>query len=283
MGIVLAVLAAVSYGGGDFTAGVAGRRYAAGPVTATVQAFGLVAAGMGVVLFPGSGPATRALAWGAVSGVGSAVGTLALYRGLSVARMSVVAACSAVLAAVIPAVVGVALGNRLSIGAWVGIVLAVPAIGLVSWQQPRDGAADGSGPARSGIGYGIVAGVGFALLFIALDRAGTSSGAWPLIPGQATSLLLVAVAVVTGGGPGGGSWRSAASFTVAAGLLGGAANLLFLAATGQGQLAEVAVLTALYPAVTVLLARLFLAEHWTRWQAVGLLTAGVAIALVSAG
>jgi drug/metabolite transporter (DMT)-like permease len=64
-------------------------------------------------------------------------------------------------------------------------------------------------------------------------------------------------------------------------VISGVANLLFLAATGRGQLAVVAVLTALYPAVTVLLARVFLAERWTRLQAVGLLAAAAAIVLVS--
>jgi uncharacterized membrane protein len=68
-----------------------------------------------------------------------------------------------------------------------------------------------------------------------------------------------------------------------AGVLSGSANLLFLAATGHGQLAIVAVLTALYPAITVVMARVFLAERWTRLQAVGLAVAAVAIILVTTG
>jgi hypothetical protein len=94
------------------------------------------------------------------------VGTLSLYHGLSIARMSVVATLSAVLTAVIPAIVGLALGNHLTIGAVTGIILAIPAIGLVSWQpqpQRRDSA-------RAGLLYGALAGLGFSLLFIALDK-----------------------------------------------------------------------------------------------------------------
>ena len=125
-------------------------------------------------------------------------------------------------------------------------------------------------------------GAGFALLFIALDRAGTHAGAWPLIPGQAVSLLLVVPFARAAPKPGQG-WRPFAALAVGAGLLSGIANLLFLAATGHGPLAVVAVLTALCPGITVLLARAVLAERWTRLQAVGLLAAALAIALISAG
>lgn len=279
MGALLGLLAAVAYGTSDFTAGVASRRFAPGAVTAVAQIFGLITAAVALVLFPGAGPTVAVLGWGAISGLGSAMGTLSLYHGLSAGRMSVVATLSAVLTAVIPAVVGLASGDHLSILAIVGIVLAIPAIGLVSWQRTTDGGT----AARAGVIYGVLAGLGFALLFIALDRAGTHSGAWPLLPGQAVSVLLVIPfalhAVASSGKPS----RAAGALTIGAGVIGGTANLLFLAAAGRGQLAVVAVLTALYPAVTVVLARAFLAERWTRLQAVGLLTAAVAITLVSGG
>ena len=277
MGAVLALLAALAYGTSDFAAGVASRRLSAGPVTVTVQACGLAAAGVALLLFPGTGPAAGALAWGAASGIGSAVGTLSLYRGLSAGPMSVVATVSSVLTAVIPAVLGVALGERLSVPAGAGIGIAVLAIGLISW-QPRSG--DGR-RVQTGLGYGVLAGMGFALLLIALDRAGIHAGAWPLVPGQAVSLVLTA--------PFGrgiremAASRGPAALTVGAGLLGGTANLIYLAAAGRGQLAIVAVLTALYPAVTVVLARAVLAERWTRLQVVGLVTAAAAIVLLRVG
>jgi drug/metabolite transporter (DMT)-like permease len=278
VGAVLGLLAAVAYGTSDFAAGVASRRFAAGPVTAVAQVFALLSTTAAVALFPGAGPTAAVLGWGTVSGLGSAVGTLSLYHGLSVGRMSVVATISAVLSAVIPAVAGLALGDHLSILAVAGIGIAIPAIGLVSWQS----GADTGHAARTGLIYGALAGLGFALLFIALDRAGTHAGAWPLLPGQALSLLLIAPFARRGLRPG-SDWRPAAAPVIVAGVLGGTANLLFLAATGRGQLAVVAVLTAMYPAVTILLARVFLAENWTRMQAAGLLIAAVAIALVSVG
>ncbi len=124
--------------------------------------------------------------WGALSGVGSGVGTVSLYRGLAVARMSVVAPLSAVLSAALPALAGLLLGEHLKVLAWAGMAIAIPAVALVSLQP-----AGQQGSRRAGIVTGVIAGAGFALLFIALDRAGTAAGAWPLLPGQAVAVVLV--------------------------------------------------------------------------------------------
>jgi drug/metabolite transporter (DMT)-like permease len=273
---VLGLLAALAYGSSDFVAGVGGRRSGVGRVTLIAQPFGLVAAAVSLALFRGAGPSSAALLWGALSGVGSGIGTISLYQGLAVGRMGVVAPLSAVLTAALPALVGLATGERLPALGSVGLGVAVPAVALVS-RQPR---AD-DGPA-SGARFGVLAGCGFALLFIALDRAGTQAGAWPLLPGQAVAVLAVLPFALRLLGPA-GQWRRAAGPGVVAGVLGGTANLLFLAATGAGQLAVVAVLTALYPAVTIVLARALLGEPWTRPQAAGLLAAGIAVGLISAG
>jgi uncharacterized membrane protein len=286
--IVFALLSAAAYGTSDFCAGLASRRVSSELVTFAAQALGVLTAAVAILLFPGNGPAGSALAWGAVSGIGSALGVLSLYHGLAVARMTVVVTLCAVLTTVIPVIVGVALGNQLGIVAIIGIVIAVPAIALVSWQP---GATDARA-ARAGPLYGVLAGLGFALLFIALDQAGTHAGAWPLLPGQLISLLIItpfayralsparrASSTTESGRPS----RTTMILTLAAGVLSGAANLLFLAATSGGQLAVVAVLTSLYPAATVVLARVVLAERWTRSQVVGLLTALTAVILVSTG
>jgi drug/metabolite transporter (DMT)-like permease len=310
--IVFALLSAAAYGTSDFCAGLASRRVSSELVTFAAQALGVLTAAVAILLFPGNGPAGSALAWGAVSGIGSALGVLSLYHGLAVARMTVVVTLCAVLTTVIPVIVGVALGNQLGIVAIIGIVIAVPAIALVSWQPgATDARAARAGPlygvgARRGLGrrliapvptrpgplYGVLAGLGFALLFIALDQAGTHAGAWPLLPGQLISLLIItpfayralsparrASSTTESGRPS----RTTMILTLAAGVLSGAANLLFLAATSGGQLAVVAVLTSLYPAATVVLARVVLAERWTRSQVVGLLTALTAVILVSTG
>jgi uncharacterized membrane protein len=146
--VAFALLSAISYGAGDFTAGLASRRASAGIVTPVVQTFGLLTALIALSFFSGVGPRGSALAWGALGGVGSAIGTLALYQGLAVARMTVVATLSGVLTAVIPVIVGLALGNTLSVFEAAGIVIAVPAILLVSW-QPGGEAVSATPGARS--------------------------------------------------------------------------------------------------------------------------------------
>lgn len=274
---MLGLLAALAYGTSDFAAGLASRLFAAGAVTGAEQAIGLLIAAAAVVLAPHGGPGAGELGWGALSGLGAAVGLLALFHGLSIAPFSVVATLSAVLVAVIPALVGLLMGNHLSTGAAAGIAIAIPAIGLVSWQPE----SDDRHAARAGVLYGILAGLGLALLLIALDRAGTRAGAWPLIPSQAVSLLLVAPFarrdLIRSGRPSG----NVVALMLAAGTLAGIGNLLFLSATSHGQLAIVAVLTAMYPAVPVILARVVLTERWTHRQAAGLLAATAAVVLVS--
>jgi drug/metabolite transporter (DMT)-like permease len=278
MAALLALAAALAYGTSDFAAGLASRRYGAGPVTGGVQVLTLITAVSAVLLFGASSPSATTLAWGTLSGLGTAIGTLSLYQGLAVARVSVVATLSAVLAAVVPVIVGVALGDHLSLAAQAGIALALPAIALMSWQTD----VDARRAARPGLLYGMLAGLGFALLFIALDRAGTDSGAWPLIPGQLLALLLIAPFVYRGLDAGRPA-ASAVKLTLSAGILSGMANLLFLAAIDRGELSIVAVLTSLYPAATVVLARVFLDERWSALQSAGLLVSVAAIVLVSAG
>jgi uncharacterized membrane protein len=280
LAVILALLSALSYGAGDFIAGLASRRGNIGVVLMLVQPFGLLAALLALVWFRGQAPDFHVLAWGAASGIGSGVGTAMLYRGLAVGRMSVVAPLSAVLAAVIPAILGIMLGQKLSMPALAGILAAIPAIGLVSWQ------ADQTSRRSQGVSYGLAAGAGFALLFVALDRAGTASGAWPLVPGQAAALLVVipfAWRSLRDQPPWRPSLRSSLWPSIAAGLLSGAAGLLFLAATGRGDLAIVAVISSLYPAITILLARIILGERFNGVQTFGLAAAAAAIILIGIG
>jgi uncharacterized membrane protein len=277
MGIALGLLAALFYGASDFAAGVGGRRASSAAVAIMSQPIGLIASIIAVLALPASLPSESALAWGAASGFGGGMGTIALYRGLTVGSMGVVAPLSAVLAAALPAMIGIATGDSLSSVQVAGLALALPGIALISLQSP--GPVDSG---RAGVAEGLLAGAGFALLFIGLARAGTSAGAWPLVPCQAMAVATV-LALGLGLGQPAGTWAGAWLPAVITGVLGGGANLLYLAATGKGQLSIVAVLTALYPAVTILLARGLLHEHWTRVQVVGLALSAVAIGLISVG
>jgi len=275
--VVLALLSALSYGVSDYLAGVTSRAWDSRLVTAAAQLIGLATAVVAVLLFPGQGPGAAQVLWGVLSGVGSAVGVLALYQGLAVGSMSVVAPLCGVVTCVIPAVIGIILGEQLTALELAGIILAVPAVGLVS-RPPRS--APGARRA-GGASLGLVAGAGFGLLFVALDLAGRRHGAWPLLPGQAVCLLLVLPfarrGLRTAKAPAGRTLVT----TITAGILSGGANLLYLLAARYGELAIIGVVSSLYPAGTVLIARLRLSEAWSRAQTTGMLVAALAVALVA--
>jgi uncharacterized membrane protein len=275
--IALALSSALAYGISDFLAGVASRRWDSRLITLATQAIGLIAAAVAVLVYPGEGPDARSLAWGAASGVGSAVGLLSLYRGFARGSISVVAPVCGVLTAVIPAVVGVALGDHLGILELIGIILTIPAVGLVSRGDPG---ADG----RSG-GFidGGLAGMGFGFLFVGLSQAGSAHGAWPLLPDQAVAILFTVPVALRARAIASRPDRQVVIWTLVSGVLSGGANLLYLLATHHGQLAIVGVLSSLYPAATVLMARVWLHERWNGVQVAGMAAATVAVVLVALG
>ena len=287
MAVALGLAAALAYGLGDFLAGLLSRRlhYVLVEVIGHVVACALTV--LALLVSTRTSPSSQALLWGAASGVGSALGTLVLYRGLGRGRMGVVAPLSALGAAVLPVIIGVALGDRPSALAWTGVVLALPAIWLVSTtgrslQGPAEEVPAGPPVLATGVVDGLLAGVAFALLFVGLNLAGDGSGLWPVAVGQASALVLLALFTV-------GTLRRlgivrlaprqiAGSITV--GVLGAAAAVAYFLSTHAGLLSIVAVLTSLYPAVTVLLAAVVLHEAVSRRQGVGLLLAGAAVALI---
>ncbi|GAB3609054.1 DMT family transporter [Humibacter ginsengiterrae] len=307
MGAVLGLIAAIAYGASDFVAGIASRRTPVMLVTAVTLVTEFLLALVVLAFVHGSGPTASAVLWGALSGVGSAAGTLALYQGFAVGSMSIVATVSGVLTVVIPAVVGVAIGNRLTVLGLAGVLAAVVAVALVSWTsglpfRRRSNAARattsdtrpstsvtaaGTGdirPRTGGAGYGALAGASFALLFIALERSGTSSGVWPVASGQLVACLaivpLVLIRIHRGRAPA-TAMLPALRLPAIAGVLGGLAAFSYLSATGLGELVIVAVLTSMYPAVTVLLARFVLGERWSRIQAAGLVLSAASVAAVA--
>ncbi len=298
--ILFALGAALAYGASDFIGGRASTRAHFAVVTSVGAGVGLLIALVAAPLLGGvlsAGP----LLWGLTSGVGSGMGTLFLYRGLARARVAVVAPTSGVLAAALPAVIAVVLGERPAPIAIVGLVLALPAVWLISGGggdsddegRPSGGGSDSDDEGRpSGVSDGVLAGFGFGLLFLALDRAGDSAGLWPLAAGQAFAFALVTVVALrvyrtgqlrsTPNGPnsGTGAWWPLAAAT---GVLGSAATLLFYASTTTGLLTIAAVLTSLYPAGTIVLARLVLDERISRRQGLGLALAGAAVVLITLG
>jgi drug/metabolite transporter (DMT)-like permease len=277
-GITLALLAAVGYGTADFLGGVGSRRAPTMAVVVTGQVAGAVA--MLLVGLGSHGTPTLADAgWALLAGLGSAAGSIFLLRGLSRGRMAVVAPTSAVGAAVLPVLVGLAAGDRPDTVVRIGLVLALPGIWLVS-RQAADGRSAAAG--RGAFVDGVLGGLGFGVLFVALGQIPASAGTLPLVLNQLTgAVVAVVVAVVLRQ-----EWRpgrGAAGWGVPSGVLGVCGSLAFVAAGQLADLGVVAVLASLYPAVTVLLARALLRERLGAGQHLGLLFCSVAVGLIAAG
>jgi drug/metabolite transporter (DMT)-like permease len=270
------------YGLSDFIGGLLSRKTSVWPVAFVVQVSGASCLVLIALAFGGD-PAGTALAWGALSGLGSGLGTVFLYRGLANGRMSVVAPLSAVGAAVLPVLVGLLTGERPSTLAWLGIAFALPAIWLVAAGEGDENVA-GSPVARAGTGVldGILAGIGFGFLFVALGQVPEGSGLLPAALGMSVSVVVIVALAIASRQVWVPRDRYAAS-SIVVGVLAAAATVLFQLASQTGLLAIASVLSSLYPAFTVLLAVLVLREHIHPGQALGLALAGGAVTLVALG
>ena len=294
LAVVLALASAIGYGGSDFAAGLASRSAPVIQITLLASAVSALIVLAALPFAASPGPSATALAWGFGAGLGGTLGAFALYLGFRHAAFSVAAPLSAVAAAGFSVLAGLLYGERPTTLALTGIVLALPAIVGVSVSAgggeeeeeaaAEEGAATGTHAGRpaAGVVLGLLAGVGFALLFIGLDRAGSGSGLWPVVAataGEFAAALVAAVAVRSFALCGG----RARLLAVITGVAGATGTILFFFATHQGFLAVTAVLTSLYPAVTIVLARTVLGERLTALRLGGLVTAGACVTLIALG
>ncbi|HET6651612.1 MAG TPA: EamA family transporter [Nocardioides sp.] len=288
MAVALALFSALAYGVSDFVGGLISRRASAWAVAVLANLSSTVCVAVIAAFVPGEPTATD-FAWAALAGLGSGAGTGFLYRGFSSGRMSVVAPVSAVGAALVPVVAGGLGGERLSLLVWLGIVAALPGIWLVASVPEDDLSRVGGGTTstgRAGLAEGLVdgvlAGLGFGVLFAALGQIPDSAGLWPLTLSQAVSVpVVIGLAVVLRAAwvPRGRPVR----WALLAGPISAVATGSFLLATQQGFLTIAGVLASLYPASTVLLAALILHERVHRAQGLGLVLCAAAVVLVAVG
>jgi drug/metabolite transporter (DMT)-like permease len=279
--ILLALAASLTYGAADFTGGMSTRR-----TTPLVVVFLSQLAGLGLllVLTPVVGLARFSatdLLWGATGGIVGGAGVMLLYRGLATGRMSVVAPVTALEAAAVPVVFGLLTGERPSGVALLGVVLGFVAVGLVSWSSDHpDGSARGL--AQEGLFDALGAGLSFGVFFILLSRASHGNALWVLLGVKIGSIALSGAGLLVLRH----SLRVArdtSGLIVIAGILDMTANLFYLLATRTGLLSLVAVLTSMYPATTVLLARFVLKEKLEKIQLSGLGLAMTAILMIARG
>jgi len=275
--LLLAALASVTFGVGDFVGGMATRRTRAVTVVAGSHLVALVVIfGLGPFFSEGTPPFSD-LVWGFGAGVGGAVGLAVFYHALATTRIGVAAPVASVVSTLTPVIYGVVSGERPAALAWGGMVLAIPAMLLI----PATASADVHGKKghRAAL-LGSIAGLGFGLFGILISLTSSESGLWPLAGSRFGSLALMAVVVSvmkTRYLPERRAWPAVAW----AGILDMTANVLFLLAVREELLSLVAVIMAFYPASTIVLARVVLDERTVRRQLAGLVLAGVAMTLIA--
>ncbi len=284
--IVSGLAAALTWGLGDFAGGLASRRAAAMQVVLVSQPAGAAAlVALGVVLRQPA-PRLADLLWGVAAGLLGGIGLLLLYLSLARGKMGVAAPLTAIASGGIPLVVGLlteGLPGPTQIG---GFLLAAPALWLISRPDeagdfhPRDALL----PLLAGVGFG-----GFMAL---IGQVSEDAGfIWPLVATRLASITLLLIVWLVGHirsrdrATTGSEVAGAAPFpwtlAVLAGLGDTAGNAFYALAVQTGRLDVAAVLGALYPAATVLLARLVLDERLTGQQGVGVVLALAAVALIA--
>jgi drug/metabolite transporter (DMT)-like permease len=264
--------AVASWGTSDFMGGYFTRRANAFLFTVVVNLGGLVLMGILAVASHAVFPSVHGSVW-AVAGGASGGASLALfYRALSSGRMGLTAPVSAVLSAAIPTIVSIfteGLPGRTPI---LGFVFAVTGLWLITRAE------DGSTP--EGIGLAVLAGIGFAGFYLCMRQAGAGSPLWLAALSRVGGLAITGLIVLLRGNfheitPSGVRWA------VVTGGIDSLGTILFVLASQTGRLDEAVVISSLYPAVTVLLARIVLKEHFTRWRFVGLLAALAAVPMIA--
>jgi drug/metabolite transporter (DMT)-like permease len=284
---LLALAAAVLWGGGDFSGGMSVKR-AGGSMGAALRVILLSHSVSLIVLvviawargdaFPHGAP----LAWGLVAGATAGVALACFYVALSRGAMGASAALSGLLAAAIPAGVSAGIEGSPGLSQVAGFLVAGVAIWLIAaGDNPEATTAD-----EGTVWLAVVAGVGFGIYFVALKMAGAAGVVWPLATARMGSLavcsLLVAGMSLRGGaGEMVRMTRTVVAWALAAVLLDTSGNLLFIAATRAGRLDVAAVLASLYPASTILLAAWTLRERPTRRQGWGMVVAAAAVVMIT--
>lgn len=259
------------WGTSDFLGGYASRRSNAFVFTTIVHLSGLLLMSGIAVAGHSPFPARTAVLWALAAGASGGAGLAIFYRALASGRMGLTAPVAAVLSAAIPTVFGMFTEGVPRVVQVAGFVLAASGIWLIS--RPEDGSRP------QGIGTAVFAGIAFAGFYLFIKQAGNDSAVWLAAVSRIAAFSVTGAIVVLGRHrqitPEGIGWG------IVAGVLDISGSVMFIRASQTGRLDAAVVISSLYPAITVLLARLFLKEHFTRWKLVGMFAALLAVPLIA--
>lgn len=275
------VTAVFLWGAADFAGGYGSRRANAFVLTAFshICAFGLMFA---IALGQhGAFPSRASIVWAVIAGASGGFSLALFYRALASGQMGLTAPVAALVGAAIPTMVDIALEGAPSGWTIGGFVLAALAIWLITRPEPSSENKEESSGRPAGVGMAALAGVGFAGFYLCIHQA-TGSPVWVAALSRIGSFTATGIAVVATRAPLALD-RPRAALGMLAGFLDITASTLFIFASQHGRLDEAVLITSLYPAVTVVLARFVLKEHFSRWKVVGLLAALAAVPMIAAG
>ncbi|HEU5400237.1 MAG TPA: DMT family transporter [Terriglobales bacterium] len=271
---LLSLAAAVSWGAADFSGGLASKKSNVYGVVLVAHAVGLVFNLVVAFAWRDPWPGAVSMMWGVAAGLVGAVGLMSLYRALAIGTMGINAPVAAVVTGILPVAftfVTLGLPTRLQLG---GFSLALIAIGLIAMPSGELGRP-------KGLGLAVLAGVGFSGFLVCIKLAGTVAKFWPLVGARAASLAFMVILV---GGMRvewkslGANWRA----MVFCGIFDSLGNILFVYAASRGRLDIAAVLSSLYPASTLILARMILKERIGKVPALGIGLALASVAMIAA-
>lgn len=275
--ILFGLLASLSWGGGDFMGGLSSRRIGAILAVFTSELFGLVLLLMAVPILREPFPALPDLLIAFTSGLVGCLALLALYRALSTGKMSIAAPVSALLAAIVPIVIGAFIEGLPGWTKLLGFVFALGAVWLIS---NSEGDLRPHIQRLSDLRLPLLAGLGFGLYLVLINQVSSQIILWPMVSSRVGGCVVMLVVLLTRHEKSTFTWKAWPLIVLnAAGDIGG--NTFYILAGQAGRMDVAAVISALYPGATVFLAWLVLKERISRWQLLGILSALVAIALMT--
>lgn len=271
--VFLGLLSALCWGAGDFSCGYASKKLNVYGVVIGSQFVGIVLLLALSITFNEGLPTQEQIIWGGAAGIAGAIGLISLYRALAVGRMGVAAPVSAVISALVPAIAGTFFEGLPKVLQLVGFAIAIIGVWFIS-------RTDDSKIHFEELGLPAIAGLGFGLFLIFINRVSSEAVFLPLVASRAASLLTTIVF---------------AAFTkqlilpqikdmplvALGGAMDAAGNAFYAFASQVGRLDVAAVLSSLYPSSTIWLAWLILKEKFSRVQTFGILATLIAIVLIA--
>ncbi len=270
---VSALAATFAWGVSDFVGGYASRRANAFLLTTITHVSGTTLMVLLALRFHSTFPARQDLPWAAAAGLFGGVALAIFYRALSTGNMGFTAPVAAVLGAAIPTIFGIFTEGMPGPVPVAGFFIAGIGIWLISRPEGPAGKPEG-------IAAAVIAGIGFAGYFLCIKQAGDGSVLWLAAISRAVSFLVTGAIVL--------ATRqfkpmnlTGVAWALAAGVLDSSGSAMFIHSSQTGRLDAAVVISSLYPAITVLLALLFLKEQFSRWKFVGLVAALLAVPMIA--